>query len=288
MSQTKAQLVGGVGISTANDFTIYGGLVGVAATFTGNVSIGGTLIYEDVTNVDSIGLITARSGVVVNTGTATTALIVNGNARVTGILTIGTSSVTLDGTNNQVNVGSGVTIHHTNGVQVGSNTLHSTGLSVNNINSTGVITATSFVGNGSGLTGAGSTVADDTSTDSTFYPLFTTITSGTVTSSKVSTSKLTFNPSAGRLTATFVNSSSDENLKKDISTVENALDKVNQLRGVDFTWKESNEKSKGVIAQEIKEVFPELVSEENGTLSVNYNGLIAVLIEAIKELSNKN
>jgi len=287
MSQTKAQLVGGVGISTADNLTIYGNLIGVAATFTGNVSVGGTLIYEDVTNVDSVGLITARSGAIINTGTATTALIVNGDARVTGILTIGTSSVTLNGTSNQVNVGTGVTIHHTNGFQIGANTLHSTGLTVNNINSSGVITATSFVGNGSGLTGAGSTVADDTSTNSTFYPLFTTITSGTVTSSKVSTTKLTFNPSTGRLTATYVNSSSDENLKKDIATVENALDKVKQLRGVDFAWKDSNEKSKGVIAQEIKEVFPELVSEENGVLSVNYNGLIAVLIEAIKDLSDK-
>ena len=71
-----------------------------------------------------------------------------------------------------------------------------------NINNVGVITATSFVGNGSGLTGAGSTVADDTSTNSTFYPLFTLTTSGTVTASKVSTTKLSFNPSTGALTAT--------------------------------------------------------------------------------------
>ena len=71
-----------------------------------------------------------------------------------------------------------------------------------NINNVGVITATSFVGNGSGLTGAGSTVADDTSTNITFFPLFTTTTTGTVTASKVSTTKLTFNPSTGALTAT--------------------------------------------------------------------------------------
>ena len=41
----------------------------------------------------------------------------------------------------------------------------------------------------------------------------------------------------------------------------------------------------GVIAQELQKVFPELVTEENDELSVNYNGLIAVLIEAVKELS---
>jgi len=90
-------------------------------------------------------------------GTATTALIVNGNARVTGILTIGTSSVTLDGTNNQVNVGTGVTLHHTNGVQVGGNTVHSTGLTINNVNVTGILTAATFSGNGSGLTGIAGT-----------------------------------------------------------------------------------------------------------------------------------
>jgi len=67
-------------------------------------------------------------------GGGTTQLIVTGDARITGILTIGTSSVTLDGTNNQVNVGTGVTIHHTNGVQVGGNTVHSTGLIINQIN----------------------------------------------------------------------------------------------------------------------------------------------------------
>ena len=44
------------------------GLTGTAATFTGNVSIAGTITYEDVTNVDSVGLITARTGIVVSAG----------------------------------------------------------------------------------------------------------------------------------------------------------------------------------------------------------------------------
>jgi hypothetical protein len=160
--------------------------------------------------------------------------------------------------------------------------------STGSVNTTGIITATAFVGDGSGLTGAGSTVGIDTTTDSTFYPLFTQTTSGTVTSTSVADSKLTFNPSLGRLTATIVNSSSDENLKKDITTIENALEKVNQLRGVNFTWKDTDEKSKGVIAQELQKVFPELVSEDSNGLSINYSGLIGVLIEAIKELQYKS
>jgi Neuraminidase (sialidase) len=76
-----------------------------------------------------------------------------------------------------------------------------------NIQNVGIITATTInattiTGDGSGLTGAGSTVGIDTTTNDTFYPLFTQTTSGTVTSSSVSTSKLEFNPSTGTLTST--------------------------------------------------------------------------------------
>lgn len=123
-------------------------------------------------------------------------------------------------------------------------------------------------------------VSNDTTTDSLFYPVF--VNSDGI-GPKTSTTKLQFNPSTGRLSATFLDSLSDENLKKDISTVDGAVDKVKQLRGVDYTWKESEEKSIGVIAQELREVLPELVSESENGLSVNYNGIIGVLIEAIKE-----
>ncbi len=141
------------GLTGTPDIQI-GNITGVDATFTGNVSIGGTLTYEDVTNVDSIGIITARNGAVIKAGTATTALIVEGNTRITGILTVGTSSIVLDGDINQVNVGTGVTLHHTNGVQVGGNTLHSSGLTINQLNVSGIITASSFEGN---LTGNATT-----------------------------------------------------------------------------------------------------------------------------------
>ena len=119
------------------------------------------------------------------------------------------------------------------------------------------------------------------STDTTCFPLFST--SATGNQAPKSSTNLTFDASAGRLSATFLNSLSDEKLKKDISTIDNAVDKVMQLRGVDYTWKQSEEKSKGVIAQELQKVLPELVSESDDRLSVNYNGIIGVLIEAIKE-----
>ena len=120
------------------------------------VSSGSSVLNVNASGIRVTGVttITNASGTV-TIGIGTTALLVEGNARVTGILTVGSSSITLDGSNNQLKVGTGVTIHHTNGVQVGGNTFHSTGLSVNQINTTGVITATSFVGSGANLTGVG-------------------------------------------------------------------------------------------------------------------------------------
>jgi hypothetical protein len=144
----------GIGTTARSEYKIY---VEGDALFTGNVSVAGTVTYEDVTNVDSIGIVTARNGAIIKAGTATTALIVEGDARVIGILTVGTSSITLDGDNNQVNVGSGVTLHHINGVQVGGNTVHSTGLTINRINVSGVSTFSSETGIGTVHIGLGNT-----------------------------------------------------------------------------------------------------------------------------------
>jgi len=96
---------------------------------------------------------------------------------------------------------------------------------------------------------------------------------------------LTFNPSTGQLTVTDLNSSSDKRLKKNIKTVTSALDTIGALRGVTFDWKEGTGKAIGLIAQEVQEVLPEIVSaDDNGYLSIRYNNVVGVLIEAIKEL----
>jgi hypothetical protein len=59
------------------------------------------------------------------------------------------------------------------------------------------------------------------------------------------------------------------------------LDKVMNITGVSFDWKETGRSSMGVIAQEIEKVMPELVNGEE-TKTVNYNGLIGLLIEVVK------
>lgn len=87
--------------------------------------------------------------------------------------------------------------------------------------------------------------------------------------------------------------SSDETLKKDILTYKDALKTISELKGVSFSWKSNDKKSGGVIAQDVQKVLPELIGTKkplNGgeeTLTVDYNGLIGVLIEAVKELSDK-
>jgi hypothetical protein len=86
----------------------------------------------------------------------------------------------------------------------------------------------------------------------------------------------------GVITATDFNSASDLILKTNIQPISNPIDKILQINGVTFNWRENNKPSVGIIAQEIEKVFPELVQGENPK-TVNYNGLIGLLIEAIKE-----
>ena len=94
--------------------------------------------------------------------------------------------------------------------------------------------------------------------------------------------------SSGNISANgTVTASSDIKLKKNISTIDNALDKVNLLRGVEFDYIENGNHNIGVIAQEVESVLPDLVhtNEETDTKSVAYSNLTAVLIEAVKELT---
>jgi len=144
-------------------------VTGVSTTVTLNVGTGGTVITTTSAGLVGIGTTNPRFKLEVGAvGTSGTSLHVNGDTRITGILSIGQGTITLDGSNNQVNVGTGVTLHHTNGVQVGGNTLHSTVLTVNQINASGVVTATSFSGaltgnvtgniNSSGISTLGNTV----------------------------------------------------------------------------------------------------------------------------------
>jgi hypothetical protein len=81
---------------------------------------------------------------------------------------------------------------------------------------------------------------------------------------------------------------SDARMKKDVVTIDNALDLVGKMRGVRYTRIDTEKRGTGVIAQEMLEVMPEVVQQGIGaddTLSVAYGNLVGVLIEAVKELT---
>ena len=206
-----------------------------------------------------------------------------------------------------------------------------------NIN-VGVITATSFSGDGSGLTGIGGTDNIQTATVANFlggitvagvatatnniqiqsddstpgrldfycesgnshytrlqsqahanYSGNVTVTLPKVTGTAIiggSNSNDTNITTSGDITANDFNATSDVTLKQDVSVIDNALEMISQLEGVSWKWKKSLKPSLGVTAQNVEEVAPELVS--NGShKSVNYNGLIGILIEAVKELKSE-
>ena len=200
------------GLTGTPNITV-GNVIGVAATFTGNVSIGGTLNYEDVSNIDVVGLITARSGVEfglagvggtitgsgdaefagivtstkvhvgVDTGFFNEDLVVNGDARVTGILTVGSGSITLNPNTKSIEgieeiiigIANTITIKQDSegGIeftdQSGEQKSVGIGTTVS-INTSGIITATSFVGNSitfdNGLISSGVTTTTTTSESS--------------------------------------------------------------------------------------------------------------------------
>ena len=93
----------------------------------------------------------------------------------------------------------------------------------------------------------------------------------------------------GSITATLdVTAYSDKRLKNNIEDIKDSLNKLLKLKGVSFDRISDNKKSIGVIAQDVKDVLPEVVSEDkDGYLSVSYGNIVALLIESVKELSNK-
>jgi len=83
-------------------------------------------------------------------------------------------------------------------------------------------------------------------------------------------------------------------LKHDVNIIDNALEKLQSLKGVSFKYNHDNRESAGVIAEDVQKVLPEAVKSippqfgaEKTSLGVNYGALTSILIEAIKELTAK-
>ena len=130
--------------ATTGGFT--GALSGTTASFTGDVSIGGTLTYEDVVNVDSVGVVTARSGLRVTGGTSYFAGAIAAAGAITGTASTATSIRTY-------NEASDTTCFPVFVTTALGNNLANTVSSLSFNSSTGQLNATKFVGDGSSLTG---------------------------------------------------------------------------------------------------------------------------------------
>ena len=141
---------GNAGVITATSFVGSGAaLTGIDATAikdsSGNVKVQAQASGAVHTGISSFGTINVGSGVTIES---------NGQATFTGIVTFGSGSTTID--NNVVNVGTALTLGHTQGLQFHTQNLHSAGFEINQINASGIITASEFRGDGSNLTGLAS------------------------------------------------------------------------------------------------------------------------------------
>ena len=122
-----------------------------------------------------------------------------------------------------------------------------------------------------------------------FGPVVDIVYSGNIVNTNSATTNTiggaTIGPS-GNVSGTDFTATSDRRLKCQISTISNALDTVKTLRGVYFTRLGETKRSIGVIAQEVEEVLPEVVHGDD-MKSVSYGNMVGLLIEAVKELSEK-
>jgi len=259
------------GVVTASSFSGNGsGLTGVAST--DNIQTATSANF--LSNVNIAGITTCQ------------ALTVSGNLTVDGTTTtINSTTLTVD--DKTIVIASGA---------ADSSAADGAGISIDGASATILYShsgtkfvsnkpfeATSFSGDGSGLTGVASTDNIQTATVANFLDGIT-VAGVTTTSSNVNvTGNVTV---TGDVTANDFNSTSDVTLKQDVSVIDNALEMISQLEGVSWKWKESLKPSLGVTAQNVEEVAPELVSNGDHK-SVNYNGLIGILIEAVKELKSE-
>lgn len=183
------------------------------------------------------------------------------------------------------------------GIVIGSSQLSSTGVTAATYGGTTAVPVLVVDEDGRITTAANATISaggttvtivDNTTSSATFYPTMTTDTTGNVSNVTVSSTKLYFVPETGTFNATEFNSLSDISVKENIITITSPLSVIEKLSGVEFNWIDSKKKSSGVVAQDVEKVLSHLVSKsESGMKSVNYDGIIAYLIESIKELSEK-
>ena len=233
-----------------------------------------------------------------NAATATTAGTCTGNAATAttaGTCTGNASSATKLETSRTI---AGQTFDGQQNVSIASTDLTDTSTLVrNNVDQTisGVLTANSFVGSGATLTN----IPNGALVNSSIYINNQPVSLGSnmnLTESQWTTDasgifygsgNVRIDTNSGQLTATSFNATSDLTLKSNISMLNTPLEKILNIEGRNYTWKndENNVLQSGLIAQQVEEHIPEVIvtNKENNIKTINYNGIIPYLVESIKE-----
>ena len=252
------------GVATFGSNSSFGGTLKTAGattlgntlTVSSNGSFGGTLKTAGVATFGSNGsfggtLKTAGATTLGSTLTVSSNGSFGGDLKCDGTATLDAVTTSGTGSFGTVNCGGTVTATTFSGSLSGDAT-GTTG-SFGTVNCGGNVTADSFLGNARGTTGSFGTINCG----------------GTITA------------------ATDVVVSSDLRLKSNLNIIDSPLDKIQKISG--YTYTMDDQRKSGLIAQELIQILPEAVcTKDNGMYAVSYNSVIALLVEAIKELSKKN
>lgn len=309
------------GLTIRDEGTIVGGASSVTQiNFVGNiVSAASTAGIATITFLDYVSNSGIATSVIGGIGSVTqlqvtgVSTFTNGPVQIGSATSTGTASQPLQVTGGayiSTNLGIGVT-NPSQPLDVNGNVRFRSGLYDNN-NNVGAANSV-LTSNGSGgfswqpVTTSGAITGVNVSQDDTGirYPLLASGANTSTTAQYVDATALVYNTNTnclgigsltptskldiigdikvtGIITAGDFNSTSDRKLKTNIKPIENPIEKILQINGVSFNWKETGKATMGVIAQEVEQILPELVSDTDPK-TVNYNGLIGLLIECIKE-----
>jgi hypothetical protein len=266
--------ISGLGTGVATALAVAVGSAGAFVTFNGALG-------------------TPSSGVATNlTGTAS-GLSIGGNAATATSATSATTATNATNiaiTDNTSSVSTYYPVLSLN--STGNNAATTSSTKISFVPSTGVLSATSFTGAGTGLTGTASSLTAGTASALTTGNNYQVNSLGVGTAGSGTAGEIR---ATNNVTAYY---SSDKQFKENIKDIENALDKVKAIGGKEFDWTDTYIAEKGgadgyfvqkqdfgVIAQDVQSVFPKAVrTREDGSLAVDYSKLVALAFAAIVEL----
>ena len=273
--------VTGGNVSASGALSITGAITGSSTlAITGAATLSSTLAVTGVVSLSSTLAVTgattlAANGLNVGSGQLNCTggnVSMSGNLSVSGSIT-GSSSLSIGNTSVGTLAASGAASLSSTLTVASTSTLNSAvtinyaGAGALNINTTNNLNGLRFY-NGGTITGQFGANAS--------YPFYIANGSGTV---------MLYSDTSGNFTAAAnITAYSDAKLKTNVRTIEKATDLVRRMRGVFYERIDTGDAGVGVIAQELQKVIPELVHENDGTLSVAYQNLAGVFIETFKEM----